>query len=218
VIQGTDGNFYGTTIAGGLYRQGTIFKVTPSGTFATLYSFCCGDGYHPLAPLIQATDGKFYGTTSSGGTYNAGTVFRISSTGSFQILHSFDTTDGSGPSAGLLQATDGNFYGTAASGGGTTCPPGDGCGTAFLISVGLGPFVRALQPFGQAGATVLILGTNLTGTTSITFHGIPAKFTVLTATVVRATVPNGATSGKIHVVTPHGTLLSDVRFQVLSAP
>jgi uncharacterized repeat protein (TIGR03803 family) len=217
VIQGTDGNFYGTTNGGGAWGKGTIFQINPSG-FTTWHNF--GDepseGTNPFGSLIQATDGRFYGTTWWGGTHNVGTVFRISSTTGFQTLHSFDTTDGSVPYGALLQATDGMFYGTAASGGGTTCA-GHGCGTAFRISVGLAPFVRALQPFGRVGSSVLILGTNLTGTTSVVFKGIPAQFIVLTAGVLKATVPAGATSGKITVVTPRGTLVSDVRFQILPA-
>ena len=67
LLQATDGNLYGTASAGGAHGQGTVFKITPSGTLTTLYSFCakskCTDGSAPYAGLIQGTDGTFYGTT-----------------------------------------------------------------------------------------------------------------------------------------------------------
>ena len=85
LIQATNGNFYGTTYQGGANCApdgcGTIFKITPSGTLTTVYSFCsqsgCSDGYYPEAGLIQASNGDFYGTTTSGGAGGGGTVFKI---------------------------------------------------------------------------------------------------------------------------------------------
>jgi len=77
LVQGTDGNFYGTTSVGGAHSRGTVFSVTPSGTLTTLYSFTGGaDGTGPYAALIQATDGNLYGTTA-GGDFNGGTVFGV---------------------------------------------------------------------------------------------------------------------------------------------
>src|SRR5208283_1359552 len=71
LVQGTDGNFYGTTVSGGANGLGTIFKLTPSGALTTLYSFCsqsgCSDGENPYAGLVQASDGNFYGTTQNAG-------------------------------------------------------------------------------------------------------------------------------------------------------
>ena len=66
LVQGTDGNFYGTTSEGGANGYGTVFKITPSGTLTTLHSFDVTDGAYPYAGLVQATDGNFYGTTSRG--------------------------------------------------------------------------------------------------------------------------------------------------------
>ena len=71
LIQATDGNLYATTKKGGVYGEGTVFKITPSGQLTTLYSFCpksgCTDGRFPSAGLVQDTNGTFYGTTSAGG-------------------------------------------------------------------------------------------------------------------------------------------------------
>jgi uncharacterized repeat protein (TIGR03803 family) len=84
LIQSTDGNFYGTTGAGGANYScpggcGTIFKITPSGALTTLINLGPGStGYSPLAPLLQATNGNFYGTAEFGGHSGSGTVFGLS--------------------------------------------------------------------------------------------------------------------------------------------
>jgi uncharacterized repeat protein (TIGR03803 family) len=136
LVQGTDGNFYGTTDYGGAYGEGTVFKVTVGGRLTTLHSFCpkagCADGYFPYAGLVQGTDRNFYGTTVYGGTHGSGTVFRISSMGKLSTLYSFcsqlNCADGSFP-MGVIQANDGNFYGATQNGG-----RGSDGGTVFKIT------------------------------------------------------------------------------------
>jgi hypothetical protein len=98
----------------------------------------------------------------------------------------------------------------ALAGGGTA-----DYGTLYRLSLGLQPFVKTITGFGKAGGVVGILGNGLTGTTSVTFNGIPATFSVVSNTAIKATVPAGATSGPIQVTTPRGTLNSNVSFQVL---
>src|SRR5579872_5847909 len=231
LIQGKDGNFYGTTTDGGAHFQGgTVFKITPLGTLTTLYSFCalsnCADGFNPFkAPLVQGTDGNFYGTTSGGGTHSElGTIFKITPTGTLTTLYNFcalnNCTDGINPYFGVIQASDGNFYGTTFSGGSnalngygtifkitpagalttlyTFCPQsgcsdsrtpygglvqatngifyGTACcggtsddGTVFSLSVGLGPFVTTQPGSGKVGTAVNIFGSNLTGATAVSF-------------------------------------------------
>ncbi len=163
-----------------------------------------------IAGLVQATDGNFYGTTfygaGSGGC--CGTVFEITAAGTLTTLHSFDTTDGGYPYAGLLQATNGEFYGTTTGGGATAH------GTVFNLSVGLGSFVETNPASGKVGTTVTILGNNLTGSTSVTFNGTAATFTVVSSTEIKTTIPSGATTGKVKVKTPHGTLTCNVNFRV----
>lgn len=128
VVQSTDGEFYGTTLAGGANDAGTVFKITSGGKLTTLHSFCsqanCADGARPYAGLIQARDGNFYGTTFSGGADGvSGTVFKITPGGKLTTLHSFDRTDGAFPLAALVQATSGYFYGTTSGGGPATLVP-----------------------------------------------------------------------------------------------
>ena len=118
LVQATNGDFYGTTVDGGANGEGgTIFKITPSGTLTTLYSFCsqsgCTDGVQP-AGLVQGANGDFYGTTGRGGVNGEGTVFTITPSGTLTTLYSFcsqgggNCTDGELP-AGLVQATNGDF-------------------------------------------------------------------------------------------------------------
>jgi uncharacterized repeat protein (TIGR03803 family) len=79
LVQGSDGNYYGTTYGGGASNLGTIFQMTPDGRLTTLYSFKGGsEGATPIGGLLQsAGDGNFYGMTSAGGTHNLGTIFRF---------------------------------------------------------------------------------------------------------------------------------------------
>ena len=267
LIQATNGNFYGTTSLGGANGGGTVFKITTSGALTTLYNFCaqsnCADGEGPVAGLVQATNGNFYGTTYFGGANSLGTIFKITATGTLTTLHSFDALDGENPKAGLVQGSDGNFYGTTYLGGlgnggtafkitpagtvttlytfctQTNCTDGqnptaplvqdtngvfygttelggtDAFGTVFSLSVGLGPFVETRPTSGKVGKAVKILGTSLTGATSVTFNGTAATFTVVSGSEITTTVPTGATTGKVKVTTPHRTLTSNVSFRVI---
>jgi uncharacterized repeat protein (TIGR03803 family) len=212
LIQAPDGNFYGVSQYGGAYGGGTVFRLTPAGVLTTLYSFSAVyNGTDLPNNLVQGTDGNFYGTTYFGGANGFGTVFKITPGGMLTTLHNFDGTNGSrNPGGALVQATDGNFYGT-------TFGEGDGpaqSGTVFKLSVGLGPFVKLLLPSGKVGDAVQILGTNLTGADYMSFNGTQASFTVLSPTLIATTVPIGATSGKVHVNTPGGTLFSGGPFVV----
>ena len=118
VVQGTDGNFYGTTSEGGMLNAGTIFKVTPGGSHTVLYSFCaqpnCADGDGSYGGLVQATDGNFYGTAGGGGAHRLGTVFKIAPSGTLTTIYSFcaggpPCSDGQIPESTLVQGTDGQL-------------------------------------------------------------------------------------------------------------
>ncbi|HEY4771566.1 MAG TPA: choice-of-anchor tandem repeat GloVer-containing protein [Steroidobacteraceae bacterium] len=133
VVQGPDGNLYGTTAYGGTNGQGTVYRLTPAGTFKVIYNFCslanCTDGREPQAPLVFGTNGDIYGTTGGGGSGTAycgtgcGTVFKLTPKGILSTLHNFCSVapcdDGSDPSSGLVQGRDGSFYGVTSAAGGS---------------------------------------------------------------------------------------------------
>ena len=189
LVQGADGNLYGTTVEGGgglppgattFVQGGTVFKITPQGTLTTLYDFCsqksCSDGGYPTT-LVQASNGDFYGTTfgggmdvgnppctQSGGMGGNGVIFEITPSGTMTTLHIFDGTNGAIPDAALVEASDGNLYGTTACGG------ANGAGTIFQISPA-GAFTSLYSFTGSpalgAGPSGLFQATNgtLYGTT-----------------------------------------------------
>ena len=138
LAQGSDGNFYGTTSAGGTNGDGTVFKISTTGTLTTLHSFGGTDGEFPDAGLVQGSDGYFFGTTcgaSDGGIVDPffpepGTVFKISANGALTSLYSFTGgSAGANPQAGLVQGSDCSFYGTTFSGG------LGGAGTVFRLTI-----------------------------------------------------------------------------------
>jgi len=147
LIEGNDGNFYGTTSTGGNPSPtcpqgcGTVYKITPGGIATLLYSFggSAADGQSASGALVLARDGNFYGTTLAGGTPNTncvkgcGTIYRLTPSGQETVLYSFGTnaSDGVSPSGALLQARDGNLYGTTYSGGPS------GSGTVFRLDLGV---------------------------------------------------------------------------------
>ncbi len=121
LVQGGDGQFYGTAPQGGAHNKGTVFKISLNGSLTLLHSFCsagnCADGASPYAGLALGSDGSFYGTTSAGGANSAGTVFKITPSGALTTLYAFAGPDGEQPQGGLVQGIDGNFYGTTYEGG-----------------------------------------------------------------------------------------------------
>jgi uncharacterized repeat protein (TIGR03803 family) len=152
LVQGSDGNFYGTTFGGGAHSRGTVFRISPSGYLTNLYSFgtVLNDGFNPLAGLVQGNDGNFYGMTYNGGNNRDGTVFKITSAGTLTTLWQFGSLpndlDGKWPYGALVQGSDGNFYGTTTEGG-TTTYNGNGDGTVFKISS-----AGTLTPLWQFGS------------------------------------------------------------------
>jgi hypothetical protein len=107
-----------------------------------------------------------------------------------------------------MQDTNGTFYGTTATAG------TGGYGTVFSLSTGLGAFVKTSPSSGAVGASVIILGNNLTGATSVSFNGTAAAFSVVSDSEIETTVPAGASTGAVKVVVGKKTLNSNTRFRV----
>jgi uncharacterized repeat protein (TIGR03803 family) len=130
LVQGPDGNFYGTTSDGGAYNLGAVYEATLSGLLTNVYSFTGGaDGSHPQCALVLGTDGNLYGTTQFAGPQQNGTIFRYQTSG--RVLTTLAGAFGSGqnPAAGLTLGSDGDFYGTTEFGG------TNGVGTVFKFAL-----------------------------------------------------------------------------------
>jgi uncharacterized repeat protein (TIGR03803 family) len=198
LVQGTDGNFYGTGTNGGSAFLGAVFKVTPGGSMTTLASFTGANGDKPMASLVQGNDGNFYGTTELGGSTwvassnsGLGTVFKITPGGVLTTLVSFTGANGQYPDGSLVLGSDGNFYGTTEFGGSSND------GTVFKMTP-TGTLTTLASFNGNNGADPiagLIQGSdgNFYGTTStgILGNGVIFKITPAGALTALAAL-NGA--------------------------
>lgn len=259
LIQGTDGNLYGTTTYGGnlyngvtgycpsSYGCGTLFKITTGGKLTTLYTFCsqssCADGYFPAAGLIQDSNGTFYGQTNGGANYCGGQgglcgiVYSLS-TGLGEFVETQTGSGKEGAQIGIL----GQGFGSSSvvEFGGVPATSITRQGTTFIkatvpagaltgnITVTTGsvtltsnktfrvtPTISSFAPpSGPVGQAVTINGTGLMQATKVTFNGTSASFTVNSDIEITATVPTGATTGKIAVTTAGGNALSTTSFTV----
>ena len=235
LIQAEDGDFYGTTTLGGAHSAGTVFKISTSGTFTTLYSFCslrtCIDGSNPNGALIQAANGYFYGTTSQGGAHKSGTVYKITPKGVVTTLHEFcvraGCADGAHPTAALTQATDGYFYGTTNLGG-TSCVDGDGCGTIFKMN--LSGVLTTLHNFcneanctdGQLPLAALVQATNgdfygTTGSGGTMNDGIVFSLAVGLGPFVQPRPISGSVGAAVQILGTKLTGVSKVTFNGVAA-
>ncbi len=217
LVQGNDGNFYGTTKQGGTSNEGTVYKINSAGTSYTIlhdFDFTAQtlDGAYPVTGLLLGSDGNFYGTTSQGGNRsNVGMIYQITPAGQETIIYRFCSQsgcpDGFSPYGPLAQHTNGTFYGT-------TTGNSLGGSVFYSLNTGLKPFVRLLNWEGKVGATIEILGQGFTGTTKVTFNGISATFNNVSDTYMTAVVPAGATTGYVSVSTFTTTMKSDRPFLV----
>jgi uncharacterized repeat protein (TIGR03803 family) len=161
LVQAPNGNFFGTAPNGGANSNGTIYEISPDGSFFTnFYNFSGGsNGVAPAGALILGTDDNFYGTTYSGGVSNWGTIFQISTNGAFNQLGLLSGTNGAHPNVALVQAADGSLYGTTKYGGPypNTTSGGTGYGVIFQITTN-----------GALSTPVLFNGTNGTAASALT--------------------------------------------------
>jgi uncharacterized repeat protein (TIGR03803 family) len=206
LVQGRDGNFYGTVFNEGKLGFGTVFRMTPAGKLTTIYNFCsqtnCTDGAYPGAALLLASDGNFYGTTGNGDTSAAycqqgcGTVFKITAQGKLTTLHRFDQTDRNLPAAALIQGLDGNFYGTTNEGGKY------GLGTVFKITPA--GTLTTLHVFGSVPYDSAYVNAGLLQMLDGTFYG--------TASSGGLYCSSDGTCGTVFKMTRDGTLTTVYNF------
>ncbi|HEY6453069.1 MAG TPA: choice-of-anchor tandem repeat GloVer-containing protein [Steroidobacteraceae bacterium] len=209
LVQASDGNFYGTAVAGGLNNAycgsagcGVVFRLTPTGTESVLYNFggVAFDGMF-ASSLTIGRDGNFYGTTYLGGQPNDGTVFSVTPSGAETLLHAFaGSMEGANPRAPLVQASDGNFYGTTDFGGVIPNNPvaacnNGGCGTVFSITPG--GLLTTLYAFGGDSTDGAFPGSRLVQAGNGTLYGTtsaggPTAHCVGGCGTVVSIVPGGA--------------------------
>lgn len=181
LVQGFDGNLYGTTIQGGidcsfdgLAGCGEVFKISTGGSVTPLYTFCsvggCLDGNFPEGSLALNTNGNLYGMTDLGGSAGIGTVFKITPAGVLTTLDNLSSpvSTGAEPLTTLIRAINGNFYGITNSGGAT--------GEGAIIRVSAAGVFKLVQSFDSTttGIAQGDLGTALVQGTDGNFYGVAA--------------------------------------------
>lgn len=238
LIEGNDGNFYSVASAGGTNAAGTIYRITKTGSYATLYNFVSATGSLPFATLRQHTNGKFYGEATSGGAAGHGALFSFDA-GLKPFITLWPRSGVVGQPVdilgqGLSQATSVRFTPNVATSADvfgdtymTTAVPNNATTGVVKVLLNHGslisnqkflvtPVVLNFSPAsGPAGSQVVITGNSLTGATSVTFGGVKATVkTVDSYTQITATVPAKGKTGKIVVTTPGGTAESSTSFTV----
>jgi uncharacterized repeat protein (TIGR03803 family) len=218
LVQGQDGNFYGTSLWGGAYGNGMVFRLTAGGSLTGIQSLTKTDGANPACTLVQGADGNFYGTAQNGGTNGGwGTIFKVTPTGLLTSLLSFANTNGALPVAGLTQDGHGTFYGTTYAGGAY------GAGTVFKLAAdgtftSLYSFTGGNDGSNCYGGLLLASDGKLYGTTvNGGVYGLGTVFRITSdgtlATLVqfdgyqganpRCTLMQGA-DGRLYGTTPNG--------------
>ncbi len=238
LVQGTDGNFYGTSTAGGTKNAGTIYKITPARVRTTLVNFCdpACNGFSPATPLVLHTNGKFYGNTN--GNSLGGSVFYRLDVGLKPLVNLLNWSGKvgktveilgqgfTGTTAVLFNGVPGTFTNVSDTYMTATVPAGAATALVtvktftstmtsnrkFLVT----PQIKSFTPTsGIVGNSVMITGVSLTQTTKVTVGGKAATFTVNSDTQVTATVPAGAKTGKIVITTAGGIATSPGTFSVV---
>jgi len=223
LVQGKDGNFYGTTRGVGTPYGGTVFRIrSDDDQLEVLHDLGApADGAWLIGTVMQGSDGSFYGAAEQGGDMNCadgqgcGTLFQVTSDGRYTVLHNFDNTSGDWADTTPFQHTSGRLYGDTYWGGDTEglCD-NSGCGVFYSMDLALPSFVSVVPARAVPGGKVQILGQGFTPSTMVSFNGIPAVTTIVTGSYLWAVVPDGATSGLVTVTTSAGALTSNTQFVV----
>jgi len=242
LTQGPDGLLYSAAsdCGGGGCGQAGLFDITTKGVYTNLYLYPLGqsNSLQPFAPLLLSTNGTFYSTTEQGGSGSAGSFYSVSTKYSPFISLVNVSSGREGSQVGVLgqgfsSSSVVKFGGVAATKvtlSGTTfltatVPAGALTGSVTVttgtttltsnLTFKVKPTVKTFSPpSGTVGTLVMITGTGLMQATKVTFNGTSATFTVSSDTQITATVPTGATTGKIAVTTKGGAASSSTSFTV----
>jgi uncharacterized repeat protein (TIGR03803 family) len=240
LLAASDENLYGVTTSGGTSDCGTIFKITPAGTYTVLYNFDMIHGCNPEEQVIQGTNGKLYGLANGGGAFGDGAAYSLSlGLRAFAALMTASAFEGArigilgqdfsgssvvefgGVPATTIAVTGSTFINATVPAGALTGSVKVTTGTTTLTSNQTFRVRLAFTTFtpmsGPVGTPVVLTGSGLTQTTKVTFGGVTASFAVNSDTQVTATVPAGATAGKIAIVTQGGNASSGCNFTVTPA-
>ncbi len=171
LVKANDGNYYGTTSKGGIYGQGTLFRLTPTGQVTVIHNFkqSSTNGANPYSGVILGQDGFLYGVTYIGGTNYYGILYKCSTTGNFSIVHNFTYPEGGYNYCGLVQAPNGNFYGMCSYGG------SNGIGTIYKCTPS--GVLTVLHNFtggssdGQTPYSILALSASSSSMYGMTLYG-----------------------------------------------
>jgi len=214
LIQGSNGDFYGTTEEGGSANEGTIFEITAAGKETVLYSFPNQtDGAYPSLPLTQGPNGLLFGaaTDCAGGGCSQAGLFDITTKGAYNnvYLYPLVCSNCGQPEAPLLLSTNGTFYSTTEQGG-------IGVGSFYSLSNGYSPFISLVNvKSGKEGAQVGILGQGFSSSSVVKFGGTAATTAALTGTTyILATVPAGALTGDVTVTTGSTVLSTPASYKI----
>lgn len=241
LLAASDGYLYGVNFRGGAGAEGTIFRITTGGTFSKLFDLPTNaPGIYPQSTLMQHTNGNIYGTTIQGGYAGNGIFFGLIAPNLTQILkvagpifllpggpveilgnnltHVVAVNFG-GVSAPFTLGTDSVLSATVPNGaldGLVNVIYDTGLLTQTMSSYHILPKITNLDPSsGQVGSVVNITGGGFTGTKKVMFGAVAAtSFSVISTTLIQATVPTGANTGRVGVQTPNGGATSPMKFTV----
>jgi uncharacterized repeat protein (TIGR03803 family) len=215
ILQSADGNFYGTASVGGTLGAGVVYKMTPAGVYSVLHNFdnaTRANGITPTTGVVQGSDGWLYGVTSGGGASLSGVIFKIKTDGTlYAVIHSFDGAHGQTPYSQPLLHSNGKIYGLTYQGG------THNDGVLYSLANSLKTFVQPIVLKGaKVGASVQLLGQNLSTTTAVTFGTGPATFTLGANGFMVVHPSAGANTGVITVKEAGGgTLVSPLKFKII---
>ena len=242
LLLGPDGNFYGSAPNGGANTAGTLFQITTGGVFTKLFDLgsAVANGALPETTLMEHTNGVFYGLTSGGGSLASGEFYSLTlptvnvnitlCCNWWVILDQPVNILGQGLTGAIavnfgsvaaqFQAGSDTFLTAFVPSGAIDGPVSVTLATGLQIqteqNAHILPTITNLDPSsGSVGSQVNIVGGGFAATRKVTFGGVAATtFSVLTPALIQATVPAGAVTGKVGVVTPNGSAASPQTFTV----